>query len=416
MERITLLDGKRLILGVTGSIAAYKAADLASKLTQAGALVDVVMTEAAQKFVTPLTFRAVTGRPVYTDLWETDSSGGLPTHIAHVGLGEGADLMVIAPATAHHLAKMAHGLADDLLSVTVLNMRCPVVVAPAMDGDMYEHPATVENLRKLQDRGVIIIEPDEGRMASGLVGRGRLPEVPVLLGLIRQQVGREWGQLRDRRIVVTAGGTREAIDPVRFVTNRSSGKQGYAVAQAALDAGASVTLISTPTGITPPVGAQIIPVESAQEMLDAVLSSVENADALIMAAAVADFRPAQVAEQKIKKSDKDLKITLSRTIDILQTVGQHRRETGYPHVLIGFAAETQDLIKNAQSKLKRKNADYIIANDVSARGAGFQGDTNVVTILGADGSMVSLPQQTKTAVAEAIIQRVAARLQTVPHR
>ncbi len=418
MERITLLDGKRIILGVTGSIAAYKAADLASKLTQAGALVDVIMTEAAQRFIAPLTFQAVTGRPVYTSLWETDSSGGLPTHIAHVGLGEGADLMVIAPITAHHIAKMAHGLADDLLSVTVLSMRCPVIIAPAMDADMYEHPATGENLRKLQDRGVIIIEPDEGRMASGLVGRGRLPEVPVLLGLIRQQAGREWGQLRDRRIVVTAGGTREALDPVRFITNRSSGKQGYAVAQAALDAGASVTLITTPTGLTPPVGAQLVAVESAQEMLDSVLYAVQEADALIMAAAVADFQPDHVAEQKIKKTDKteDLKLTLIRTSDILLTVGQHRHETGYPHVLIGFAAETQDLIKNAQSKLDRKNADYIIANDVSAKGSGFQGDTNVVTILGADGSMVSLPQQTKTAVAEAIMQRVAARLQTVPHR
>jgi phosphopantothenoylcysteine decarboxylase/phosphopantothenate--cysteine ligase len=240
--------------------------------------------------------------------------------------------------------------------------------------------------------------------------------VPTLIGLIRQQFGHEWGQLRDRRVVVTAGGTREAIDPVRFITNRSSGKQGYSIAQAALDAGASVTLITTPTGLTQPVGATIIPVESAQEMLNAVMSTVDEADALIMAAAVADFKPETIADQKIKKNGQALNITLAPTTDILYTVGQRRHKTGYPHVLIGFAAETQDLISNAQSKLDKKNADYIIANDVTASGAGFQSDTNVVTILGSDGSLVSLPQQTKTAVAEAIIQRVAARLQTVPRR
>jgi phosphopantothenoylcysteine decarboxylase/phosphopantothenate--cysteine ligase len=416
VDRITILDGKRIILGVTGSIAAYKAADLASKLTQAGVLLDVILTEAAQRFVTPLTFRAVTGRAVYTDLWETDSSGGLPTHIAHVGLGEGADLLVIAPATANHIAKLAFGLADDLLTVTALNVKCPIMIAPAMDGDMYAHPATVENIRRLQERGVTLIEPAEGRMASGLVGQGRLPEVPELVGHIRQELGREWGQLRDRRVVVTAGGTREAIDPVRFVTNRSSGKQGYAVAQAAIDAGATVTLITTPTGLVPPVGAEVISVESAQEMGETVLSYVERADALIMAAAVADFRPEHTADQKIKKDGGSLKLTLTRTTDILLSVGERRRETGYPHVLIGFAAETQDLLKNAQAKLDRKNADYIIANDVTADGAGFQTETNIVTILGADGSVVSLPQQTKTAISEAIIQRVAARLQTVPRR
>lgn len=416
MDRITILDGKRIILGVTGSIASYKAADLASKLVQSGVSVDVILTEGAERFVTPLTFQAVTGRPVYTDMWKTETGGGLPTHIAHIGLAEGADLLVIAPTTAHHIAKLANGLADDLLCLTVLSARCPVIIAPAMDGGMYEHPATVENLRRLQDRGVMVIEPEEGRFASGMSGHGRLPEVPTLLGLIRHQMGREWGTLRDRRIIVTAGGTREAIDPVRFITNRSSGKQGYAVAQAALDAGAAVTLITTATGLPLPVGAQIIPVESAQDMLDAVLSCIPEANALIMAAAVADFRSEAIAEQKIKKGSKTLPLRLTRTIDILFTVGQQREQSGYPHVLVGFAAETQDLIKNAKAKLKRKNADYIIANDVSAKGAGFQSDTNIVTILGADGSTVSLAQQTKTAVAEAIIQRVAARLQTVPHR
>ncbi len=416
MERITLIEGRRIVLGVTGSIAAFKAADLASKLTQMGALVDVIITDAAQRFVTPLTFRALTGRPVYTDMWETDSSGGLPTHIAHVGLGEGADLLLVVPATANHIARLAHGLADDLLTLTALSVRCPVIVAPAMDGDMYAHPATVENIRRLQERGIVVFAPETGRMASGLEGRGRLPEVATLLGLIRQQLGREVGQLRGRSVVVTAGGTREAIDPVRYVSNRSSGKQGYAIAQAAVDAGAQVTLITAPTALESPIGATLVNVESAQEMFDSVMSATEESDALVMAAAVADYRPGSVAEQKIKKKTSTLKLSLVRTPDILQAVGTRRAESGFPHVLIGFAAETQDLMTNAQSKLERKNADYIIANDVTAEGAGFQHDTNVVTILGADGSVVSLPQQTKVAVAEAIIQRIATRLQMVPRR
>lgn len=415
-ERITLLEEKRIVLGVTGSIAAYKAADLASKLVQAGAYVDVIMTEAAQRFVSALTFQAVTGRPVYTDMWHTQPDGGLPTHIAHVGLAEGADLLVIAPATAHHMAKLATGLADDLLCVTALGVRCPLVIAPAMDGDMYEHPATVENMRRLRDMGAIMVEPEIGRMASGMVGRGRLPEVPSLLGTIRQVLGREWGPLAERHVVVTAGGTREALDPVRFVSNRSSGKQGYAVAQAAVDAGASVTLISTSTGLPIPTGVRPVYVESAQEMHEAVLEALEEADALIMAAAVADFRPSEIAEQKIKKTAKTLTVELVRTTDILASVGKRRAETGIPHIIVGFAAETQDLLRNARAKLEKKGVDFIIANDITADGAGFGSDTNVVTILSADGSAVSLPQQTKAAVAEAIIQRIAARLMTVPRR
>lgn len=415
-ERITILDGKRIVLGVTGSIACYKSADLASKLVQAGVAVDVILTEAAQKFVTPLTFRAVTGRPVYTDMWDGDTAGGLPTHIAHVGLAAEAEMLVIAPATAHHIAKLAHGLADDLISITAMSTRYPIVIAPAMDGGMYENPVVQDNLHRLQERGAFIIEPEEGRFASGMTGRGRLPEVPALLGHIRHCMGREWGTLVDRHVVVTAGGTREAIDPVRYVTNRSSGKQGYAVAQAALDAGATVTLITTPTGLPEPVAASIVEVESAQDMLDAVMAVLPVADALIMAAAVADFRPAEVAEQKIKKTADSLQLTLTKTTDILNAVGQQRKTTGYPAVLVGFAAETQDLVKNARAKLQKKNADFIVANDVTREGAGFQSDTNIVTILGSDGSSIQLPQQTKAAVAEAIIQRVASRLQTVPHR
>jgi phosphopantothenoylcysteine decarboxylase / phosphopantothenate---cysteine ligase len=419
-ERISILEDQRIVLGITGSIAAYKSADLASKLVQAGATVDVIMTDAAQKFITPLTFQALTGRPVYTDLWQTEAGGGLPTHVAHVGLAEGADLVVIAPATAHHLAKIANGLADDLISITALCATCTLIVAPAMDGHMYESAATTENVRKLRERGVIVLEPEEGRMASGLVGVGRLPEVATLMGRIRQVLGYEWGALYDRKVVVTAGGTREALDPVRFITNQSSGRQGYAVAQAALDAGASVVLITTPTQLALPVGARLVLVESAQEMLEAVQEHVVGADALIMAAAVADFKPAQAASQKIKKGkETTLTLTLTRTTDILETVGKARLKAGSngdPRVLVGFAAETDDLMKNARAKLEKKNVDFIIANDVSLAGAGFSLETNIVTILGADGSTVSLPQQTKTAVAEAIIQRVAAKLQTVPRR
>lgn len=412
MDTITLLHNKRILLAVTGSIAVYKAVDLASKLTQAGALVDVIMTEAARQFVTPLTFQSVTGRPVYTDLWQADSSGGLPTHIAHVGLGEGADLLAIIPATANTLAKLAHGLADDLLSVTALAARCPLVISPAMDGGMYTHPATRANIETLVERGAYLIEPDEGRFASGLVGRGRLPETPALLGHIRRALARG-GPLAGRKVVVSAGGTREAIDPVRYITNRSSGKQGYAIAQAALDAGArDVVLVSSAHGLTPPAGAQLVMVESAFEMLAAVLEHLHDADALIMAAAVADFRPAQVAEQKIKKSgdnDDGLTLSLARTVDILAQVRQRREQTGTPQVVVGFAAESQNLLENARDKLERKGLDLIVANDITAPDAGFNVDTNRVILLARDGQQ-PLELTSKTAVGEIVIARVAALL------
>lgn len=409
MDTITLLHNKRIILAVTGSIAVYKAVDLASKLTQAGALVDVIMTEAARQFVTPLTFQAVTGRPVYTDLWGADSSGGLPTHIAHVGLGEGADLLAVIPATANTLAKLAHGLADDLLSITALAARCPLVISPAMDGGMYSHPATRANLETLVERGAYLIEPDEGRFASGLVGRGRLPETPALLGHIRRALARG-GPLAGRKVVVSAGGTREAIDPVRYITNRSSGKQGYAIAQAALDAGArAVVLVSSAHGLTPPAGAQVVMVESAFEMLAAVLEHLHDADALIMAAAVADFRPAQVAEQKIKKggdNEDGLSLSLARTVDILAQVKQRREQTGTPQVVVGFAAESQNLLENARDKLERKGLDLIVANDITAPDAGFNVDTNRVVLLARDGQQ-PLDLTSKAAVGEIVIARVA---------
>jgi phosphopantothenoylcysteine decarboxylase/phosphopantothenate--cysteine ligase len=410
-ETITLLENKRIVLAVTGSIAVYKVVDLASKLTQAGAKVDVIMTDAACEFVTPLTFQSVTGRPVYTDLWQADNSSGLPTHIAHVGLGESADLLVVAPATAQTIAKLAGGFADNLLTVTALAARCPVIIAPAMDGGMYAHPATQTNLKILQERGVILIEPEEGRFASGLIGKGRLPETPMLIGHIRRILGRE-GALAGRKIVVTAGGTSEAIDPVRYITNRSSGKQGYALAQAALDAGAEVWLISAAKGLPMPFGAHLIPVESAADMLHAVLEHTKDADALIMAAAVADFRPETVASQKIKKSDdgSGLTLTLGRTPDILMEVKAQRQRIGFPRVCVGFAAESENLLANARSKLERKGLDLLVANDISASDAGFAVDTNRVTILDPEGGQKVIPLASKTHISEAIVARVALSL------
>lgn len=413
MQPITLLKDKRIVLAVTGSIAVYKAVDLASKLTQAGAQVDVIMTASAKQFVAPITFQSVTGRPVYDDLWQSDSSGSLPTHIAHVGLGEGADLMVIAPLTANTMARLAHGFADDLLTVTALAVRCPLVIAPAMDGGMYEHPATQENLRILTERNAYLIEPEEGRFASGLTGCGRLPETSTLLGHIRQRLGQEYGALAGKKVVVTAGGTREAIDPVRYVTNRSSGKQGFAIAQAAVDAGANVMLISTIDTQPVPVGASLINVESAGAMRDAVLANLDNAAALVMAAAVADFKPTTVADQKIKKSknsSEGLTIQLIRTPDILLSVKDYRAEHGFPLVTVGFAAESQNLLENAQGKLERKALDFILANDITATDAGFQVDTNRVILLDAVQGRTDLELMSKAHLSELIVQRIATRL------
>ena len=408
LEPITLLENKRIILGVTGSIAAYKAVDLASKLTQQGALVDVIMTEAAQRFVTPLTFQAVTGAPVYTTMWQSAAGSDLPTHVAHVGLAEGADLLIVAPATANTIARLVQGMADDLLAVTALAARCPVLVAPAMDGGMYAHPATQANVALLAARGVVIVPPEVGRFASGLVGQGRLPETPALIGAIRLVLGRA-GALKGRHIVVTAGGTREPLDPVRFITNRSSGKQGYALAQAALDAGAAVTLISAARGLATPSGAELIAVESARAMQAAVMDRVGETDALIMAAAVADFRPTDAAEHKIKKSDETLTLQLVQNPDILLGVAEQRRATQSPRVVVGFAAESQNLETYARAKLDRKGLDLLVANDISATDAGFDVDTNRVLIFDRDGARTEAAGS-KTQVAEIVIAQVAALL------
>ena len=402
---MTIFNNKHILLGVTGSIAAYKSVDLASKMTQAGAQVDVILTPAAERFITPLTFQSVTGRKAFSD---ADLWGG-EAHVLHVGLGHSADLLVIAPCTANTLAKLAHGLADDLLTITALAAGCPVLIAPAMDVGIYSNTATQENVRILKERGVYFAGPDEGRMASGLTGLGRLVEPAELFGHVRLALGRQ-GALAGKKIVVTAGGTQEPLDPVRVLTNRSSGKQGYALAQAALEAGGSVCLVSGPTSLAAPVGARVIQVSSAQDMLETVLAESDGAAALIMAAAVADFRPRRVAENKLKKWDGIPQVELESTPDILAAVAGMGPKR--PRVVIGFAAESRDLLENAALKLKAKQLDMIVANDISASDAGFGVDTNRVTLLFSDAKQSPLPLMRKDEVAETIIAQLAMLLET----
>ena len=401
---MSVLSDKHILLGVTGSIAGYKAADLASKLAQAGALVDVLLTGAGEKFVTPLTFQSVTGRRAYTDqdLW------GNEAHVLHVSFGKTADLLVIAPCTADTIAKLANGLADNLLTVTALAATCPILIAPAMDGGMFDHPATQANLRTLQSRGVLVAGPATGHLASGLLGKGRMIEPAEILGHIRIVLGKN-GILAGKKVVVTAGGTQEAIDPVRVITNHSSGKQGYALAQAALDSGADVCLITAPTALTPPVGARVVNVSSVQEMLDAVLA--ESADALIMAAAAADFRPVQAAKDKLKKRDGIPQVELEAAPDILKTATSSQLSKKRFQVVVGFAAESRDLLENASEKLTSKKLDLIVANNISAGDAGFAVDTNRVTLLFANGSKEVLPLMTKIEVAEKIIEHTSKLLE-----
>ncbi len=402
MDAITLFADKQIVLGVSGSIACYKTVDLASKLTQAGAVVHVIMTEAATRFVSPLTFSSVTGRAAAVDMWDES------VHVQHIALGETADVMLIAPATAHTLAKLSLGMADNLLCLTALAARCPLLVAPAMDGGMYEHAATQESLDVLARRGVGIVGPAPGRMASGLTGLGRMVEPDVLFGEVRQALARS-GPLSGRKVVVTTGPTREPLDPVRFISNRSTGKQGMAVAQAALDAGADVTVIAGPTCEDVPLGAQAIHVETTEEMADATLAAVQDADVLCMVAAVADFRPESMSSQKIKKTESEawgMAIGLEKTLDILTAVKGQRDETGYPRVVLGFAAETHNAFEYGRDKLLRKGLNFIAVNDVLAEGAGFAVDTNQVVLLSSAGIEEEMPLQSKSAVAERLMEHI----------
>ncbi|HEC21341.1 MAG TPA: bifunctional phosphopantothenoylcysteine decarboxylase/phosphopantothenate--cysteine ligase CoaBC [Chloroflexi bacterium] len=420
MSQHTVLAGKRVVLGVTGSIAAYKAATLASRLTQMGALVDVIMTEAATRFVTPLTFQSLTGRAVYASLWENAHGGGggpddLGSHIAHVGLAERADLLLLAPATANTIAKIALGLADDLLSVTALAARCPIIMAPAMDAGMYENPVTQAHVETLRVRGVHFAGPVVGRMASGLEGMGRMVEPDEIIGHCRYVLGRN-GPLHGRRVVVTAGPTREPLDPVRFISNHSTGKQGFAIAQAAVDAGADVTLISGPVALSAPVGVHRVDVTDADSMRAAVLAHAtrgNQADALIMSAAVADFRPLRESDEKIKKAEETKRrrpapftLELVQTPDILLEVTQ---QVARPRVTIGFAAESEDLIENARAKLEQKRLDLIVANDITAEDAGFEADTNRVHFITAEGAE-ALPLMSKEEVGVRLVEWLVERL------
>jgi phosphopantothenoylcysteine decarboxylase/phosphopantothenate--cysteine ligase len=403
---VTLLKDRRVLLGVTGSIAAYKSAELASALTQVGAKVDVVLTDAARRFVTPLTFQSVTGRRAYTDedLWGSEG------HVMHVALAQAAHVLVVAPATANTLAKMAHGQSDSLLTILALAAACPTILAPAMDAGMYGHPATQANLEILRSRGAIVVGPAQGRMASGLVGWGRIVEPGELMGHIRQALGLG-GPLSGRQVVVTAGGTHEPIDPVRMIVNRSSGKQGFALAQAAIDRGAEVVLITGPTHLEAPVGAKRVDVGTAEQMRQQVVEAAAQADVLLMAAAVADYRPATRAAHKIKKSEAPLILNLEPTDDILIQVTKQRKRSGRPQVVVGFAAESQDVLEGARTKLYAKGLSLIVANDITSDDSGFGVDTNRVTLLDSDGTLQELPLMSKAEVADVVLARVVALLE-----
>ena len=388
-----ILNDKTILLGITGGISAYKVPDIASKLCQLDAKVDVVMTESAAKFITPLTLQSITGRQVYTDMWQP-----VPGFKAcHVALAEMADLILIAPATANTIAKLACGMADDLLSCTVLATKAPVIISSAMNDNMLNNPVTQKNISKLKDRGFVIIESGYGHLLSGKIGQGRLPETAEIIDIIRLVLARG-GDLTEKRIVVTAGGTREAIDPVRFIGNRSSGKMGFAVARAARDRGADVTLI-TSVPFSPSAGIKVVTVESALEMKKAVESAVVAADILVMAAAVADYRSEKICQNKIKKGDEVLSLKMVKTPDILS-------EIKGTFVKVGFAAESESLVENAALKLREKGLDFIIANDITAKDSGFGSDTNRVTIIDRDERTEALPLVTKREVADRILDRV----------
>ena len=389
-----MLANKTIVLGITGGIAAYKAADIASKLTQAGAMVEVVMTESATRFIAPLTLRSITSRPVVTDMFEPAAEFSLE----HIALAEAADVVTIAPATANTIAKIAAGIADDMLTCLVLATKAPVIVAPAMNDNMFQNPVTQENLAKLKARGFIIVEPAYGRLASGKMGWGRLAEVETIIGTVRQVLGRK-GDLANKRIVVTAGGTQESIDPVRHIGNRSSGKMGYAVAEAARDRGASVSLITAPASLSPPAGIEVVPVQTARQMKAAVAKAVLKADALIMAAAVADYQPKNIATAKIKKETPSLTLELVRTPDILTEVKGN-------FIKVGFAAESEDVVANARQKLEKKQLDLIVANDITDAKSGFGADTNKVTLIDRKGKAESLPLLSKRKVADKILDKV----------
>ncbi|WP_019639069.1 bifunctional phosphopantothenoylcysteine decarboxylase/phosphopantothenate--cysteine ligase CoaBC [Paenibacillus fonticola] len=404
-----MLTGKKILLGITGGIAAYKAASLCSKLVQQGAEVRVIMTGSATQFISELTLQALSKHPVYTDTFDEKN----PQVIAHIDLADWADLALVAPATANIIAKMAVGIADDMLSTTLLATEAPIMIAPAMNVHMYTHPAVTRNLAELTGRGVLIVEPGSGQLACGYTGKGRMEEPEAIVAVLANYFARQKRvaeqPLAGKKVVVTAGGTVERLDPVRYITNDSSGKMGFAIAKAARSLGAEVVIVAGRTEVSPPAfseGLTVTRVESALEMYEAVNAIWADTDILVKAAAVADYRPKQIAEQKMKKSGETMTLELVKNIDILETLG--RSKMG--QFLIGFAAETDQLEQNALDKLRRKNCDLLIANDVTAEGAGFGSDTNIVHVYDQDGLVQSLPQLSKEEIGLRIMELAAERL------
>ena len=389
-----MLKGKTILLGVTGGIAAYKAAALTSALVKQHAAVEVVMTQNATEFVTPLTFEQLTGRRTMVDTFDRNFSH----QVEHISLAERTDLVIIAPATANVCAKLAHGLADDMLTTTVLACRCPKLIAPAMNTNMYENPVTQDNLNTLRHYGWDVIEPASGRLACGAVGKGKMPEPEDLLQHILRYLALPH-DLVGKKVLVTAGPTQESLDPVRYLTNHSTGKMGYAIARMAMLRGADVTLVTGPTAIAPPPCVSVIPIKSAHALFEAVAANAPAADFIFKAAAVADYTPAEYNDNKMKKKDGDLSIPLKRTQDILKYLGEHRHPG---QVICGFSMETQNMLENSRSKLLKKNVDMICANNLKVAGAGFGVDTNIITIITKD-SHIELPLQSKESAANSII-------------
>ena len=396
------LKGKTVLLGVTGGIACYKSANLASALVKQGANVQVLMTKNATEFIGPHTFESLTGNRVSVDTFDRNYQ----FQVEHIALADQADLVLVAPATANVLAKLAHGLADDMLTTTILACNCPKIAAPAMNTKMYENPVTQDNLDILRKYGWEIVEPASGRLACGAVGKGKMPEPEDLLETVLHALSHE-KDMSGLKVLVTAGPTREALDPVRYLTNHSTGKMGYAIAKAAAARGAQVTLVSGPVNLKKPPYMEVVDIVSAQDMFDAVTSRAPDQDIIIKAAAVADYRPATVAEDKIKKSgnDSDLSLPLARTSDILAWLGEHRAPGQF---LCGFSMETRDMVANSKKKLEKKHIDLIAANNLKQAGAGFGGDTNVLTLIAADGAK-ELPLMSKEEAAHALLDEIMGR-------
>jgi phosphopantothenoylcysteine decarboxylase / phosphopantothenate---cysteine ligase len=393
-----MVNGKNILLCVTGGIAAYKAAALTSQLAQRGANVKVMMSESACKFIAPLTFQALSRNEVYIDTFDEKN----PAVIAHIDVADWADLVLVAPATANTIGKLAHGIADNMITTTLLATKAPVWIAPAMNVHMYEHPAVQANIETLYRFGYRFIEPSEGYLACGYVGKGRLEEPEKIIENIEAYFASRTPFLKGKKVLVTAGPTREKLDPVRFFSNRSTGKMGYAIAEAAARFGAEVTLVSGPTELEAPANVETVRVESAQEMYEAVMERFPHVDIVIKAAAVADYRPKHVFAKKMKKQPGDYVIEMERTTDILKTLGEQKTS----QILVGFAAETDHVEEYAKQKLESKQLDMVVANNVSEEGAGFAGDTNIVTIFKRDGSVRSLPLLPKKQVAEEILKEI----------